>query len=267
MNYPYNSRTDLVEGSSLTASFLSSLGNGVAELVEADADFDVDADAIYYPTGQSVLSAEKIQRGVSIFDSRPIYLASNVTSWKDISWVSNNPEGSKIYVYVRTAATEALVLNSPWSGPFLNADGESLSEEVGKTIQFRIVMESVYDPGGTILSPAISSMSASCFVKGTSQKFYTSRIGLDFIPKNVMLTYNGTIPDDTILQFGITTTNTSDLSKYMTIEPNTITDLGDFAKASFVKLAISVLGNTEVPFVVDEFALTVSGDGSTILVP
>jgi hypothetical protein len=258
MNYPYDSRTTLVNGSCLTISFLSSLGNGIVDVVGATSS--------YLPAGKAVFSAERIQRTVAIFDSRPIYLAANVTSWKELLWVGNNPTGTKTYVYVRTAATEALLSSSEWTGPLLNGSGEDISSQTGKTIQFRIAMYSEYNSTTEVIpSPTISSVTASCYVAGTSERFYTSRLNLGFIPKHIILTYNGTVPTDTVVQFAVTTDDETDLSKYKVITPNTVTSIDDIAKTEYLKLAISALGNTEIPFIVDEFAIAIGGDENTRL--
>lgn len=234
----------------------------VADVKLAGKDFGV----FYSPAGKPIISAERIQRTVAVLDSRPIYLSSSVTSWKSISWDGAFPSGTRTHVYVRTGATDALAQSAAWIGPFLNGAGEDISAETGKTIQFRVVMCSAYDPvAGAMLSPEVSSVSASCYVRGTSQKFYTSRMSLGFVPKHIILTYNGTIPTDTIMQFAVTTSNETNLADYQVIQPNVVTSLEDTARAGFLKVAISALGNTEVPFVVDEFAVAIGGDGMTRL--
>jgi hypothetical protein len=223
-----------------------------------------DFGVFFAPAGKPVFSAERIQRTVAVFDSRPIALSSDVTSWQELSWTGNSPSGTRTYAYVRTASSEALLDGAAWHGPLLNGGGEDISGEAGKTIQFRIAMYSSYDPtAGTLDGPTIDQVSASCYVKGTSERFYTSRLSLGFIPKHIILTYNGTIPVDTVVQFAVTTAEYAELSDYKVITPNTVTSIEDIAKAGYLKLVISALGNTEVPFVVDEFALTVGGDGST----
>ena len=309
MDYPYDSRTSLVNGSSLTASFLSSLGDGATELVEghefsssssesspstassqsdtlssssssgggvrafadegdmvADAKLDGDDFGVFYsPAGKPILSAERTQRAVAVFDSRPIYLSSGVTSWKELSWVGTSPAGTRTCVYVRTAATEGL-LPSAWRGPLLNGSGEDISGETGKTIQFRIAMYSAYDPvAGSLLTPTVSSMTASCYVLGASERFYTARMSLGFVPKHVILTYNGTIPTDAVVQFAVTTSDEADPSEYKVITPNTVTAIDDIAESGFLKLGVWALGNTEIPFVVDEFAVAIGGDGDARL--
>ena len=225
-----------------------------------------DFGVFYSATGKPVLSAERIQRVVAVFDSRPISLASNVTSWKELSWEGDSPTGTKTYVYVRTASSESLLLSSEWHGPMLNGSGEDISSELGMTIQFRIVMYSAYDSvTKTLLSPTVSSVTASCYVMGVSEKFYTSRLSLGFLPKHIILTYNGTIPTDTVMQFAVTTADETSLSAYKVITPNVVTAIDDIAKSNFIKIAVSALGNTSIPFEIDEFAIAIGGDGSTEL--
>jgi hypothetical protein len=68
-----------------------------------------------------------------------------------------------------------------------------------------------------------------------------------------------------VVQFAVTTSDETDLDNYKIVTPNTVTALDDIATSSFLKVAISALGNTKIPFVVDEFALAVGGDGAVRL--
>jgi hypothetical protein len=207
-------------------------------------------------------SAEKVQRTVAIFDSRPITMSSDVESWNKILWSSNMPYGCKLYVYVRTANTEIELTSTQWHGPLLNKDGEDLSSHNGRILQFRLALYSSYDSNtGIISSPEISSISASCYVRGSSQVFYTSTLSLGFVPSHILLTYNGTTPANTIVNFAVSTEDSIETKDYTIIEPNTVVDLKDFAKNKFLKVSLSAIGNTEVPFVIDEFAIATGSEG------
>lgn len=211
---------------------------------------------------KSVFSAEKVQRTVAIFDSRPITMSSNVASWNKILWSSNMPHGCKLYVYVRTANTEKALPSTQWQGPLLNKNGEDLSSQTGRVLQFRFALYSSYDQNsGTITSPEISSISASCYVRGNSQTFYTSTLSLGFVPSHILLTYNGTIPANTIVNFAISTEDSTETKDYTIIKPNTVVDLKDFATNNFLKVSLSAIGNTEVPFIIDEFAIATGSEG------
>jgi len=295
-NFPYNTRTHRVEGASFTAAFFSAMTKGVAELVESretgssislsslseSSSLSSQSNTImipdvklggtqyevsYSPAGKSVFSAERIQRSVAVFDSRPIVMSSEVTSWKELLWSSVVPEGASLYAYVRTASTEELLDSAIWQGPLLNGSGEDISSQLGKIMQFRLAMYSAYEPStGVASTPEVSLVSASCYVRGSSQMLYTTTMSLGFVPTHVMVTYNGTVPTDTLISFAVSTEDSIDQKDYKLIDPNTVAGMEEIAKNPFLKIAISAIGNTEVPFVIDEFAVAVSGDGFTKIV-
>ncbi len=214
--------------------------------------------------GKKIISAERIQRAVAVFNSRPFELSSKLISWNKLSWDGVYPYGTATCFYVRSANSQNDIELAKWSGPFLNGNNEDISTEKGKFIQFKIALYSYYN-SETIFTPAISMANISCYIQGNSEKFYTSKLDLGFIPKHIVLTYNGTIPTDTIIQFAVTTSGENDLSYYKVIEPNTITSIEDIASAEFLKVAITALGNTKIPFVIDEFGLAIGGEGRKII--
>ena len=214
--------------------------------------------------GKPVFSAERIQQSVSVFNSRPIVMSSDVVSWKTLTWSADVPPGTTLYVYVRTSETEPLLESAQWRGPFLNGTGEDLTDYSGRIMQLKIALYSNYDDNGLLSAPVMHQILVSCYVKGLSQVFYTSRQSLGFIPTHVLLTYNGTIPKNTIVNFAISTENSTDLTKdYQIIPTNTVMDIQNISKNPFLKVAVSALGNTEIPFVIDEFALALGGDKFT----
>ena len=233
----------------------------VAETRIGDKNYGV----FYSPAGRPVFSAERIQQAVSVFDSRPVVPSSGVTSWKSLSWTSVVPEGTAVYAYVRTAETEAALLLKNWSGPFLNGFGD-LSGEEQSVLQFRLVMLSAYDAiAQEMATPLVTSATASCYIKGQAQAFYTKEFNLSFLPKHIILTYNGTIPAAAIIQFAVSTGNSVSTTDYKVISANTVTSLEEIARQNSIKIAVSAVGNTEVPFVIDEFAFAVGGDGFDLL--
>jgi len=229
----------------------------VAETKIGDNNYGI----FYTPAGRPVFSAERIQQAVAVFDSRTVVPSSDVTSWKELIWGAVLPEGTTVYAYVRTAATESEVMAKPWSGPFLNGIGD-LSGETGKMLQFRLAMLSSYDSTTqAIVTPLVTSATASCYVRGQAQAFYTKTFNLSFLPKHIVLTYNGTVPADTIIQFSVATSETTNSKNYKILLPNTVVSLEEIARENGIKIAVSAVGNTEVPFVVDEFAIALGGDG------
>ena len=252
--FPYNTRVNRVEGASFPVFFSAAVKNGVAE----SADWHTVS---YHPAGKPVFSAERIQRSVAVFDSRPVVLSSAVTSWKAVSWSSVVPSGTGLYVYVRAANDETGLDSAVWTRPLLNGGGEDISGLSGRVLQFRIAMISSYDSStGAANTPEVSSFAASCYVRGTAQAFYTRAVSLGFIPSHVLVTYNGTIPNGTLIEFAVATVDSVDPKDFKIIKPNTVEGLEEVAKSTMLKLCVSAVGNTEIPFVVDEFVIAVGGD-------
>lgn len=260
-HFIYNTRTDRVEGSSLGAVFFSAISDGTANCSET-----YGSTPVYQPAGKPVFSAEQIQRSVALFDSRPITMSSNIVSWKELLWSAQVPLGCQVYFYVRTSSSNNGLHDEAWQGPLLNQSGENISDQKGRVMQFRIAMYSSYSTALKIINtPKIESVAASCYIQGNSEKFYTSGFSLGFVPKQVIITYNGSIPTGTILNFAVSTIDSVDAKDYKIISPNTVVELEEIAKNPFLKVSISALGNTEVPFIVDEFAVAIGGEGFSII--
>jgi hypothetical protein len=233
----------------------------VADVHLAGSSFGV----FFWPTGKPVFSANRIKRLLGVFDSQIVDATSFFLSWWKISWDATLPSGTKVYVYVRSASSESVIKNEDWHGPLLNKDGENVSSQAGRYLQFRIVLFSCYS-GNKIETPEIRSLTAACRLSNTLVKFYTKTFNLGFKPKHALLTYNGTIPDDSVVTFAIAGTETTNFSDFQIITPDVITKLDDISEISEgFKVMISAIGSKEVPFIIDEFSVIVSGDGQTQL--
>jgi hypothetical protein len=233
----------------------------VAEVILDGESFGV----FYYPKGEPVYSADRIQRIVGVFDSRPVDASSDLLSWNNLSWESTDPEGTRLYVYVRSGGTEAALEESEWTGPFLNPAGEDIGSEKGRFLQIRIVLYSYYDESSEVLeTPELAKLSATSFSKGSTQVFYTKHFSLGFRPRNILLTYNGTVPEDTLINFSVSGIDSVEEGDYQIITPNTIEELDEISELSDgVKVAITAVGSTDIPFEIDEFSLMVSGADQT----
>jgi hypothetical protein len=231
------------------------------EQMVASVSLDGNNYGVFYNTnGSPVFSAEKIQELAAVFISRPLVPSASITSWNQLSWISNVPSGTSLYFYVRGASNESSLQTAQWVGPLLNGSGEDISSQTGGILQFKLIMLSSYDENTEILStPLVTSVRASCYVVGSSQSFYTSTLPLSFAPTYVFLAYNGTIPNDTLVNFSVSTNDSIDPKYYTTINPNTVVQLN--SPNNFLKVAISAVGNSQIPFVIDEFAVAVGGDG------
>jgi len=229
---------------------------------------DVSYGVFLYELPKPAYSAERVQRTVSVFLSQPIDASSDLLGWKAVSWTATKPTGADICVFVKSDSTQdALVSKSQWSGPLLNPSGEDIRLETGRFMQVMIILSTKYDVGsGTMATPILEEFRASCFVSAGQQTFYSTKFNLGFKPKNVLLTYNGTISDDSLIRFAIAGVDSTDPREYQIITPNTVEDLDRISELSDgFKIMFGAIGSKEVPFEVDEIAVSVSGDSQTKL--
>lgn len=219
----------------------------------------------YAPLGESVYSADRVQRCVAVFISRPIDATNNLLTWKTIGWDASRPESTRIYVYVRSARTISGLDSQEWQGPLLNPAGEDIRSQTGRYIQIALSIYSHYDTNSEVMeTPVVRLISASCYMTGSESKFYTQKFDLGFKPKHILLTYNGTISDDTLVQFAVAGRDSTDSEEYQIITPNSIQALDQISQLSDgLKVMVRGLGSSEVPFTIDEFSVAVSGDGQT----
>jgi len=213
-------------------------------------------DVFFYDKNDSVFSANKIYKIFAVFESPYIDGGEGFMSWKQIKASYNKYEGNEIYFYVKN--TDNIQSDTLWQGPFLNEEYD-ISTFNKSYLRIMVVMSMNYL---SVQSPVLNSIRASYYkVGGGEQAFFTKTFDLTFKPKNILLTYNGTIPDSTILRFAIAGKETTDEKYFYTINPNTINDIYDTPGiGNKLKLMISGVGNKFVPFVLDEFAFVVSGD-------
>jgi hypothetical protein len=210
-----------------------------------------------------VFSADRVQHGIAVFDSRLIDSSVNILSWKGLSWVATKPANTNIHVYVRSSSSKDSVESQMWTGPFLNQSGEDISSQTGQFLQVRIVLLSDYDATtNTFYTPQVGSFLASSLISASSQAFFTKEISLGFLPKHLLLSYNGTISDQTLVRFLVAGKDTLDPAEYQEIDPNKIDLLdGIPSDSQGLKIMVSAVGSKEIPFVIDEFAIMLSGDG------
>ncbi len=221
--------------------------------------------------GEKVYSAKKIDRILGIFMSQPIWGEETLVSWKEASWIAQRFEGMDIFVYIRTATTEAGLLTSQWNGPYLNSVND-ISVCKDRFLQFMVVLvnDGVKNPNCQYLvaydSPIFSSISLTYLASSNASKFFTRSYNLGFAPKHVLLTYNGEISTDSIVRFAISGLDSVNSSDYQYIDPNKIEELSELSTLSNqIKVMIEMISDKTVPVVIEEFALIFSGDKQLML--
>jgi len=218
-----------------------------------------------------VYSAIKVEKMVGVFVSQPITGDSSWIAWKNLVYDVSKPYGVDVYVYLKSSETlSGLNNNYSWNGPYLNGNND-MSDISGKCFQFIVVLLNDgnakninYEHITVANTPIFRSISLEYYSSESAVKFYTKTFSLGFNPKHILLTYNGSVPDNSIVRFAVTGEDTIDIGEYQYIEPNKIEELSGLSVLSEnFKLMIEMLGSKEDPVIVHEFAFMVSGDETT----
>jgi hypothetical protein len=232
----------------------------IADTVLAGQKYGV----FYYPTTEPVYGADAIQRLSASFESLPIDGGSSLLSWKELSWDSSLSGSARLYVYVRSSSSTSGLPSASWSGPYLNGTTD-LAGFAGRYMQISMVLYADME-SGVIEAPIVSRMSVSSHVSSGAKLFFTKSFSLGFKPKHILLTYNGTVPVGSLVQFAISGSDTSENEGYQLISPNKIEQLSDlYYLSDSIKVMMMATGSTEIPFSIDEFSLALSGDAQKVI--
>ncbi len=200
--------------------------------------------------GLKLSSLNRIEKLVGVFISNVIHLEYNFLRWNNI--VASGSGNTR--TYFRSASSLVELMNSDWVGSNINSF--DISKQNGSYAQLMIVLIE-----SDLVSSFVSGVDIGFVSFQDSSKFYTSTFDLGFVPKNILLTYNGNVSDDSIVRFAITGEETTDIGKYQYIESNKINALDDISIVSNkFKLMIEMIGNSGIPIVLHEFALMIGGN-------
>ena len=222
----------------------------------------------YYPIGETVYSAHRAFRFVAVFDTRPIVPSGDVSSWKQMKIDGTIPQDSAfLWLYVKSAETANGLDSVEWRGPYINPTSwEDISSENKKIICIRAVFFSYSETLDSITSPLIDKLSVSATMLGDEGKFFTKTFDLGFVPKHVVVTYNGDESSLNLVQFALAGAETINEVEYQIIEPNKIVSINEIPElAQKMKLMVKAAGTREDPYSLDCFAIIVGGDGKTEL--
>jgi len=207
--------------------------------------------------GQKVHSATKVQKMYGYFVSKPVQADTEFASWEHLSWTGSKPAGTDIWLYVKSAETIGGLDTGTWTGPYLNTTND-ISAIKNPFLQFMVILSM---DGTGVNTPAISGINLSYFSHQNESKFFTKTFDLGFVPKHVLLTYNGTVSEDSIVRFAVTGFDSIDPNDYQYIDPNKIEELSEISVLSDkIKVMIEMIGDNGVSVTIDEFALMFSGD-------
>jgi len=217
--------------------------------------------------GERIYSAERVEKMVGVFISQPVVGPSGLVSWNELSWSAQKVQGTDVWVYIKTSNSIDTLDNITWEGPFLNPTSD-ISDFRGRYLQFMAVLindgtarHTNYENIEVAATPILQSLSLSYLSSSEASRFFTKTFELGFSPLHVLLTYNGDVPDAAVVRFAITGSDTTDIGEYQYITPNQIESITDLSTLSTqLKIMIEMIGSSEVPITLHEFALMFSGD-------
>jgi len=192
-----------------------------------------------------------------IFTSSPIEATSNIIKWKELQWSGTQDNNSKIYIFLRCSSSKDLLVNTKWTGPYYNFI-EDIEHFKDKYLQFMIVLKT--DLKNHVL-PRVDLINLSFFSTENAVRFFTKTFDIGFTPKHILLTYNAEESDSSIINFAVSSDDSTDLNTYQYISPNKIEELKDISLLSEnIKIMIEMIGTSEIPVKIHEFATLFSGD-------
>lgn len=215
--------------------------------------------------GNKTYAAQKIEKMFGVFVSQPIEGDEGLISWSEVSWVAQKYADTDVYVYIKSSSTLTELEVASWHGPYLNSSND-ISDIKGRYLQFMIVLANYgaattnygYIPVAS--TPIFSSIDLVYLSNSNAAKFYTTAFNLGFVPKHILLTYNGDIDADSVVRFAVSGFDSVDANDYQYIDPNKIEELSELSMLSNkIKLMIEMIGNTTTPIVIHEVALMFSG--------
>lgn len=206
----------------------------------------------FFNLNQKIYSATKFQEIVGIFLSNILDGGDDFIRWESFYFEGNN---DGIEIFIKNSDFKENLNKATWHGPYTNKINPINS--LGRYLQFLIVIRDDGTKNGQIESLGLRLISSQ-----DSVKFFTKSFDIGFSPEHILLSYNGTISEDSITRFYVSGENTSDLNKYYQIKPNKIESLKNFSLFSKnIKIMIEMIGNSKIPVEIDEFSLILSGDG------
>jgi len=216
-----------------------------------------------------VYAAQKIQSMCGFFVSQVVDGTSDLITWQEAIFDATKPQGTDVSIYVRSALTTDSLSTAEWNGPYFNTTTD-ISDLKGRYLQFMVTLCSDgtknWSYGYSSATPVFRSISLTYASSSNASIFYSTAFNLGFVPKHVLLTYNGDVTSDSIVRFAISGFDSVDSNDYQYIDPNKIEELDELSILSTkIKLMIEMVGDAGVPVTIHEVALMFSGDQQLVL--
>lgn len=233
-----------------------------------DVELDGETYGVFFhPKNATVFSASRSFRFIAVFDSLPSESLENLFSWKTMKLIGSSPNTCDVKIYIKSADLVSELTSKPWTGPYLNGFyEEDISSISGKFIAVRILLESYSDELDSVSVPIVEKLEVTAFTYGTEQKLFTKTFDLGFVPKHIVLTYNGEVNEKALLQFSLAGKDSIVNSDYQLISANKIISLDKLSDiSSKMKIMVKAIGSNEESVDIDSFALIIGGSGRSQL--
>jgi len=208
--------------------------------------------------------ATKIASVIAIWETDPLDGGEDLLAWKAAIFSAYKPENSDVYIFISNSSSSTST--DVWNGPYRNFD-TALTSFTERYLKIRIVLiqkgelKYQYNYNVNPVGPYVDYLLVKCIVSGTSSKFFTKAFDIGFSPRYVALTAESDIPDGSIVRYGITNIDSTNLDYYQFVDNDKITKLIRLpVTGQKVKLYIEMSGNSGDPITIHEFAVMFSGN-------
>ena len=209
---------------------------------------------------KKVNAATEVRRIYGTYLSSVIVASSLFLRWDHLIWEGTLDDNSGVYFYIKSANSENELQVAEWVGPYSDLDSD-ISAIDGRFLQVLVVLRNDGINNGL---PRIDKLQLYFKTSENAARFYTKAFHVGFTPKHAVLTYNADQPDDSIIRFAISGDDTTDISKYQYLKPNSIVRLDSVSYLSDdVKIMVEIIGSSGDETAVHEFAVMLGGDNAT----
>jgi len=198
------------------SEFFYALYNKIAEVNE-----DKEIVKYRYATSPSAIIVDRI---TATFLSSALLVKQDLGFWKQLIWTEQKPSDTDITICIRSANTIAQLREETWDNCFVSRDSDVSSTITrnldnistnGKYIQFKVIMTT----DSKNVTPVVVNLSITYSTK-LAVYFFTTKFSLrnNSDLKTGFLVADVTEPQNTEVQFGISSKNSGDWTDYDVVE-------------------------------------------------
>ena len=203
--------------------------------------------------GSKMYSATNIDRITGVFISDKFFISDTMSHLYELKF-NGTSTNHNIALFIKNSKTLDGLNNSEWHGPFYDTSNnvEKLTHPYCQTMAVMTY---------STINPIINSIFVSFVAKQTASKFFTKSFDIGFSPTTILLTYNATKDNDSLIKFAISAKDTVDTNFYQYINPNQIEDIINLSSmASTIKLMIEFYGTSGLPLEINNVGVVFGGE-------